>query len=1167
MGFALLLVLAGVFPAPAAEPSTGGEESRLILTIEGKVEVWPTGANDWTAARTNQVLKIGDQIRTGFRSRATLQLSDLTVMRMNQLTTLEIQPPKTAEAKNTIDVKSGGTYFLGRDKPKQTDIRTPQTSGAILGTEFALEVTPDGRTVLTLIDGAVELTNAAGQFALASGEQATVRQGQRPEKTAVIDAINILQWSLYYPAVLDAGELNLGAGEQQALAGSLAAYRAGDLPGALAAYPADRKPATDAERVYLAGLVLAVGQVAEAESQLRQIDGGNERPTRLAAALRLMISTVKGVKESEAAAGEPPSSLATELLAKSYAAQSRFDLKESLSLARAASGKSPDFGFAEARVAELEFSFGRTAAAQTALDHALQHSPRNAQALALRGFLLAAKGRVAEAQAAFDGAIAADAALGNGWLGRGLVKIRQGRANDGRADLQVAATLEPQRALLRSYLGKAFSNARDLAHARRELELAKKLDPNDPTAWLYSALLAQQGNEINRGVSDLERSQELNDNRRLFRSRMLLDQDRAVRGANLAQIYRDAGMPDLSRREAARAVDADYANASAHLFLAESYDVLRDPNQVNLRYETPWLSELLIANLLAPVGAGPLSQNISQQEYSSLLERDRLGVSASTEYLSRGEWNHTSSQFGTFGNTAYAIDAEYHSSPGQRPNNDREQLTLTGKFQQQFTPDDSLLVQTIYYDAKAGDLAQYYDPARASRTMRLTEMQEPNIFAGWHHQWTPGSHTLALVGRLHDDFTLTDPNGSTLTFNRNAAGDITGTVPRGFGLDFGSRLEAFTGELQHLVETGGHTLIAGGRAQIGSLDNRAALELKPGTFPGPGVFPPHTDSITGDLNRFTLYAYDHWQILDSLRLSAGVAYDHLEFPLNSEIPPLGAGQETRDKVSPKAGLEWTPCADATVRGVYTRSLGGVFFDQSVRLEPTQLAGFNQAFRSLIPESVAGLVPGTEFETAGAALDLKFKTRTYVSFNAETLWSDGDRVVGGFDRLAGVLVAAPSGSAERLGFRERSVGVIVNQLLGEEWSLGASYRVSQAELNDRFVNIPATATASGGFSADRDLQGVLQQVNLYARFHHRCGFFGELGSIWTAQSDRGYAPDIPGDDFWQFNAFAGYRFLQRRAELRLGLLNIADQDYRLNPLNLTYELPRGRTLAASLKFTF
>jgi hypothetical protein len=71
----------------------------------------------------------------------------------------------------------------------------------------------------------------------------------------------------------------------------------------------------------------------------------------------------------------------------------------------------------------------------------------------------------------------------------------------------------------------------------------------------------------------------------------------------------------------------------------------------------------------------------------------------------------------------------------------------------------------------------------------------------------------------------------------------------------------------------------------------------------------------------------------------------------------------------------------------------------------------------------------------------------------------------------------------------------------------------------------------------------------------------------AQSNMGYTPDRPGDDFWQFNVEAGYRFFRRHVEVRLALLNLTGQDYRHKPLNLTTELPRERTLAASLRFNF
>jgi len=215
-----------------------------------------------------------------------------------------------------------------------------------------------------------------------------------------------------------------------------------------------------------------------------------------------------------------------------------------------------------------------------------------------------------------------DSSLGNAWLGRGLCRIRKRLTLEGRRDLQTAAALEPNRSLLRSYLGKGFSDVFDTLHAKRELELARRLDKEDPTPWLYSSWLDYQNNQVNDAVRDLEASQERNDNRAVYRSRMLLDQDRAVGSSSLATIYQGAGLEQVSVNEATRAVTYDYANYSAHLFLADSLDALRDPTRFNLRYETAWFNELLLANLLAPAGTRSISQNISQEEYTRPFEQD-----------------------------------------------------------------------------------------------------------------------------------------------------------------------------------------------------------------------------------------------------------------------------------------------------------------------------------------------------------------------------------------------------------------------------------------------------------------------------------------------------------------------------------------------------------------
>ena len=427
--------------------------------------------------------------------------------------------------------------------------------------------------------------------------------------------------------------------------------------------------------------------------------------------------------------------------------QSRGNLPDALAAARQATVHSPGFGAGWIRLAELEFSFGHSSEGLRAVQKGRELSPANAQGMALEGFLFSARGDWDRARKSFDDAIHSDGALAKAWLGRGLLKIRSGHAREGRADLQVAATLEPQRSVLRSYLGNAFSEHNDLVHARKELELAKKLDPNDPTGWLYLALLDQQGNRINDAIEDLQKSEELNGNRSIFRSRMLLDQDQAVRQANLASMYRDVGMTDHGVQEAARAVNNDYANYSAHLFLAESYDALRDPKLINLRYETPWFSELLVANLLAPVSGGNLSQTISQQEYSKLFAADGMGVFSSTEYSSRGDWTESASQYGVFGHSGYSLDAFYRNENGFRPNNDLEQLNLSVRFKQEITAQDSLFFQASYFDSQSGDLAQYYNQTNASRTLRVSETQDPNILLGYHHEWGPGSHTLLLANR------------------------------------------------------------------------------------------------------------------------------------------------------------------------------------------------------------------------------------------------------------------------------------------------------------------------------------------------------------------------------------------------------------------------------------
>lgn len=1178
-GCVMIWVLMLLVVAARAAESTN--EIRIV-EIQGSVEVSPAGATTWVLTQTNQVLNAYDRLRTSTNSRVALRWSDRSVVSFGASTELEILPPHAQDAQSGLRLTKGIISFFHRDKPGRIRVLTRGAVAGIEGTEFVLQVASangDEKATLSVIDGKVRLANDQGEVVVTTGEQAIAESGKAPVRTAGFVANNVLQWSFYYPAVIDLADLPLTAEEQNALAESLKAYREGDLQAALARYPGSRSGVSDAERVYHAALLLSVGQVIETENELASLPAGDAtaRPQRLANALRQLIAAVK--RDPHSVIADPQ--LSSELLASSYYEQSRavreVSLANALDLARRAVAQSPEFGFGWARVAELEVAFGRTRQATEALERSLELSPRNAQAIALEGFLLAARNRPREAMESFDRALAVDSGLANAWLGRGLCLIHGGNIPEGRESLLVAAALEPQRAELRSYLAKAEAVTGDRKAARSELQLAKRLDPNDPTPWLYSALLNQQDNQINEAVKDLEKSQELNDNRKVYRSQLLLDQDRAVRSANLAAIYQDAGMLDVALREASRAVNDDYANYSAHLFLANSYDALRDPNLFNLRYETAAQSEYLLVNLLAPASAGVLSPAVSRQEYYRLFERDHLGVASITEYLSRGAWTESGVQYGVFGNFSYDVGAFYKSDPGQRDNSDLEARSLSLTLKYEFTPHDITYLRVEHANLSGGFLGQSYDLTNSNPTYRFEEKQEPNIFFGYNHEWQPGVHTLFLVSRMNDTFSFTNARQGTLLAVRPdidpvlnpGVTELIAFHALGMHQQFEGRLNVYSGEVQQLWQQPQHDTIVGTRVQYGNF-HTLNRQVEPSSFAFYFPEPPDPaalQDVSSMFKRVSVYAYHQWQILEPVLLTGGVVYDWLAFPENFRYAPISDAEETKDQISPKVGLIWTPLADTTVRFAYTRSLTGASLDQSIQLEPSQVAGFVQSFRSVIPESVAGGNAGAEIETFGLSLEQKFPTRTYLGVSGEILNSKIHRTLGAFDALVDQLFdfAVPSSIRQHLDYQEQSLQFTANQLLGENWSVGARYRVSQAVFKSDFVGV--TDLPLSTLSARQRLESVLYQVDLFGIYNHRSGFFAGVDAHWYSQDNEGYIPAQPGDEFWQLNVFAGYRFLQRRAEARIGLLNITDQNYRLSPLNLYNELPRERTLAVQLQVNF
>jgi Tfp pilus assembly protein PilF len=1109
------------------------------------------GSGPEVPAKAPQPLSFGDKLRTLELSEATGRFADLTRWRMRELSTLEFIAPAATQDRPILNLLRGALYFFSRGQPHEAQIHTPHGVAGVKGTEVEVSVESNA-TVVMVYDGSVELANAFGRLTLLSHQSGSMSDNAAPR----LEAVRIVQWWLYYPGVLDTNDLAFTSQERASLSSSLAAYGAGDVQEALRSYPAGRAQSSDADRAYRAQLLLTVGEVAQAEGLIRSM--GADSP--LQHALRLLITAV--TYETNAQRSSATGSTASEQLASSYYFQAQYDLTNALKAARAAAQQSAGFGFGWERVAELEFSFGHTEKALEALDRSLPLAPRNAQAHALKGFLLSAQNRIADAIIEFDKAIDLDGALANAWLGRGLCRIKQRQAKEGLADLQTAVVLEPNRSLLHSYLGKAFSNVYDYQRAEQELARAAQLDGKDPTPWLYSALMDYNEYRIADAIHDLDKSKLLNTNRLVYRSRLLLDEDQAARSANQADIYKDVGMVDVSLNEASRAVASDDANYSAHLNLASTYDQLRDPTRFNLRYETPTLSELMLADLLAPPGANSLSENLSQQEYSRLFAVNTIGFNQTAEVYSDGDYRQRATQYGTMGNASWASDLYYENKTGFRVNNDLSNIEWNTRIKEQITPQDAFFLLTEYEDYSAGDQFQYYDPSQAHPGYRISETQEPLLFAGWHHEWAPGSHTLFLGGRLEDDQRVSDTNFAATAA---VAAPLANPASIPFDLQYQSQWEIYTAELSQILQREQHTDVFGARYQQGSVQAQDTLS-NPSVYASDFAL-PEVSTANADLRRFSAYEYHHWEIVDALMLIGGVSFDHERYPSNFRRPPLSSGESQREQWSPKAAVIWSPAPALTLRGVFSQSLGGVSFEESTRLEPTQLAGFGQAYRSLISETLAGEVEAPRYQITGAAMDWRMGANTWLTLQGEGMTERVDERTGifllNYNAPSPSPIGVPASTTQDYDYTENTARLTLNHILDQQWFLQAQYQYSHSELKTTLPDIAAPSS----FSRVQTQSGDLQQLSLSATWQAPCGFFAQAEMLAFFQDLGGSESHPLGRSFAQANLYGGYRFPNRRAELICGVLNLTGGDYHLSPINYYLDLAHQRLFYTRFRFNF
>ncbi|MCG7995171.1 MAG: FecR domain-containing protein [Candidatus Thiodiazotropha taylori] len=696
-----------------------------MVSLQGEAEVRRSEADSWSSVSRDSSFCPGDQLRVKDNSRVGLQLNNETFLRLSEQSNIRFAPPADQQT-SWLEIIKGIAHFISRiTRPAQ--VNTPYVNASIEGTEFTVEVT-DSTTLISVAEGKVRAHNSQGEALLSSGEMAETSQGNAPVVSQMVNPLDAVQWALYYPAIIDF--TRQGSSSSESINRSYQAYRQSKHSEAFELLERSASEKDSDTLNFRAALNLAVGRIEAATRDIQQLLADNPQ-NATALALKSIVATIQNQQDSalssaqQAVAASPDST--TALLALSYARQSRFELDKALEAATEATRQAPDNALAWSRLSQLHLMFRQMDEATAAAQKAVAINPQIALSQTTLGFSHLIELDLEDARQAFQQAISLDQASPMPRLGLGLVTIREGDLSEGRQLLETAVHLDPGNALLRSYLGKAYYEEKRNDEAGKQFVLAKQIDPLDPTGWFYDAILKQSENRPVDALTDIQKANQLNDNRAVYRSRLLLDDDQASRNISQATIYTDLGFQRLALKESWKSLSSDPGNASAHQFLSGAYSGV-------VRHEIPHVSELLQSQLLQPEITAPVSPSAGESglsifndngpslaginEFNPLFNRKRLSFLVSGLTGSNNSRGSEIAAGAFFNHGMVSVGHFRENSDGFRDNNDSEQ-TITNLFGQfRITPELSIQGEIKQKESEFGDLLLRFDPEDYNDSLR-----------------------------------------------------------------------------------------------------------------------------------------------------------------------------------------------------------------------------------------------------------------------------------------------------------------------------------------------------------------------------------------------------------------------------------------------------------------
>jgi Flp pilus assembly protein TadD len=561
---AAALAVAALLSCAPAHAISGGAE---IVYLVGKGERRDYEQAAWQPVAVSQKIPPGTLVRTLADSQMALLLPDRSQFRLQPNSQFQIEAlaePSSNTVVSVLRLITGRIWSLARPPVNgRVRLSTPTATLGIRGTDWEVEVQPDGSTQLVVLSGVVDMGNEQGTVVVASGEAALARPGQAPLKFVLVNPQSRVQWvSAWRPQ-----PRRWAGADAQRLAAPIRQIESGDYAQAqtaLAPLAADDPGAA----VLLADLLMQRGDFAAAQETLSrhsQEGAGDRRATALLAQVLARQDHVPDAQALVAAALRSHPGDSGLLLAQGDLAALQGDPLGARQAYAAVLQAQPDSADAWYGLGLIASEREEVRQARDALGEALKRNPDDGRARAELAATETFAGNLGAGRRLLEETLAREPSNYAALTALGLNKLKSGNTAEAIEDFMRAGVIEPRYARAWLYSGVAFYQQGERKRAVEAFQKAAELDPRDPVPYVYLGMV--QSDALDPGGS-IDSSRQAQQRMPYLRS---LNQvaDNQKGSANLGSSLAAFGLEEWADYYASQAY-SDYWGGS-HLFLADRY--------------------------------------------------------------------------------------------------------------------------------------------------------------------------------------------------------------------------------------------------------------------------------------------------------------------------------------------------------------------------------------------------------------------------------------------------------------------------------------------------------------------------------------------------------------------------------------------------------------------